>query len=159
MTLFYFIESDVKMMNKNDYEHMLFYFAYKTFTLTANENIEQYGMSRQHHRFLFFINKLPGITIKELLQTLEISKQGSHATLKKLKDKQLIFEQPSKHDRRVKQLYTTEEGEALIATLNKAQDELIQQTIKKVGTDWYAIMEELASYRQGFKNVKHLKDE
>ena len=32
----------------------------------------------------------------------------------------------------MKQLYTTEEGEALIATLNKAQDELIQQTIKKL---------------------------
>ena len=44
--------------NKNDYEHMLFYFAYKTFITTADEIIEQYGMSRQHHRFLFFINKL-----------------------------------------------------------------------------------------------------
>ena len=51
--------------NKNDYEHMLFYFAYKTFITTADEIIEQYGMSRQHHRFLFFINKLPGITIKD----------------------------------------------------------------------------------------------
>ena len=49
-------------MNKNDYEHMLFYFAYKTFITTADEIIEEYGMSRQHHRFLFFINKLPGIT-------------------------------------------------------------------------------------------------
>ena len=48
--------------NKNDYEHMLFYFAYKTFVTTADEIIEKYGMSRQHHRFLFFINKLPGIT-------------------------------------------------------------------------------------------------
>ena len=62
------------LKNKNDYEHMLFYFAYKTFITTADEIIEQYGMSRQHHRFLFFINKLPGITIKELLITLEISK-------------------------------------------------------------------------------------
>ena len=55
--------------NKNDYEHMLFYFAYKTFITTADEIIEQYGMSRQHHRFLFFINKLPGITIKDLYVT------------------------------------------------------------------------------------------
>lgn len=39
--------------NKNDYEHMLFYFAYKTFITTADEIIEKYGMSRQHHRFLF----------------------------------------------------------------------------------------------------------
>lgn len=31
--------------NKNDYEHMLFYFAYKTFITTADEIIEKYGMS------------------------------------------------------------------------------------------------------------------
>ena len=37
--------------NKNDYEHMLFYFAYKTFIKTADEIIEKYDMSRRHHRF------------------------------------------------------------------------------------------------------------
>ena len=116
--------------NKNDYEHMLFYFAYKTFITTADEIIEQYGMSRQHHRFLFFINKLPGITIKELLITLEISKQGSHATLRKLKEEGLIVEQTSKQDRRVK-TFTTEAGDDLIGKLNQAQDELIQQTLQK----------------------------
>ena len=45
-----------------------------------------------------FINKLPGITIKQLLNTLEISKQGSHATLKKLKEEALIIEQQSEED-------------------------------------------------------------
>ena len=33
-------------------EHMLFYFAYKNFITTADEIIEEYGMSRQHHRFI-----------------------------------------------------------------------------------------------------------
>ncbi|OHR00950.1 MarR family winged helix-turn-helix transcriptional regulator [Staphylococcus sp. HMSC077G12] len=145
--------------NKNDYEHMLFYFAYKTFITTADEIIEQYGMSRQHHRFLFFINKLPGITIKELLITLEISKQGSHATLRKLKEEGLIVEQTSKQDRRVKKLFTTEAGDDLIGKLNQAQDELIQQTLQKVDHDWYAMMEELANYREGFKTIEHLKED
>ena len=30
---------------------------------------------------------------------------------------------------------------------------------KKVGNDWYAIMEEFASYRQGYAEIKHLKDD
>ncbi|MDT4050188.1 helix-turn-helix domain-containing protein, partial [Staphylococcus arlettae] len=64
------------MTKNSDYEHMLFYFAYKTFINAADEIIEQSGMNRQHHRFLFFINKLPGITTKQLLKVLEISKQG-----------------------------------------------------------------------------------
>ena len=47
------MEKERKSMdsNKNDYEHMLFYFAYKTFIKTADEIIEKYDMSRQHHRF------------------------------------------------------------------------------------------------------------
>lgn len=145
--------------NNNDYEHMLFYFAYKTFITTADDIIQKYGMSRQHHRFLFFINKLPGITIKELLKTLEISKQGSHATLKKLKDKALIIEKTSETDRRVKHLYPTEKGNDLINELNFAQDKLFQTIQQKVGDNWYDIMEELANFREGFKQIEHLKDQ
>lgn len=143
--------------SNNDYENLLFYFAYKTFINTADEIIEVYGLSRQHHRFLFFIEKVPGITVKNLLKSLEISKQGSHATLKKLKDKGLIQEQQSTKDRRVKRLYPTEEGTKLVKELNKAQNDLFSEIQERVGTDWYAIMEEFASYRSGYKEIKHLK--
>ena len=37
--------------------------------------------------------------------------------------------------------------------------EKFQDIQKKVGNDWYAIMEEFASYRTGFQEVKYLKDE
>lgn len=145
--------------NNNDYENLLFYFAYKTFINTADEIIEVYGLNRQHHRFLFFIEKVPGITIKDLLKSLEISKQGSHATLKKLKDEAYITEQPTETDKRIKALYPTEKGTKLVKELNKAQNDLFQDIQKKVGNDWYAIMEEFASYRTGFQEVKYLKDE
>lgn len=145
--------------NNNDYENLLFYFAYKTFINTADEIIEAYGLNRQHHRFLFFIEKVPGITIKDLLKSLEISKQGSHATLKKLKDEAYITEQPTETDKRIKALYPTEKGTKLVKELNKAQNDLFQDIQKKVGNDWYDIMEEFASYRTGFQEVKYLKDE
>ncbi|PTE92965.1 MarR family transcriptional regulator [Staphylococcus equorum] len=145
--------------NNNDYENLLFYFAYKTFINTADEIIEAYGLNRQHHRFLFFIEKVPGITIKDLLKSLEISKQGSHATLKKLKDEAYITEQPTETDKRIKALYPTEKGTKLVQELNKAQNDLFQDIQKKVGNNWYAIMEEFASYRTGFQEVKYLKDE
>ena len=114
-------------------------------------------MSRQHHRFLFFINKLPGITTKKLLENLEISKQGSHATLKLLKEKGLIFERPDLTDRRLKCLFPTEEGKALIEELNQAQNDLFNRIKAEQGDDWYAIMEGFASYRQGYKDIQHLK--
>lgn len=145
--------------NNNDYENLLFYFAYKTFINTADEIIEAYGLNRQHHRFLFFIEKVPGITIKDLLKSMEISKQGSHAALKKLKDEAYIIEKQIEADKRIKALYPTEKGTKLVKELNKAQNDLFQEIQKKVGNDWYAIMEEFASYRTGFQEVKYLKDE
>ena len=145
------------MDNKNNYDHMLFYFAYKTFINTADDIIKNHGMSRQHHRFLFFIDQMPGITMKDLLDTLEISKQASHASLKKLKEKGLIRYVDSDNDRRVKQLYPTKEGSELVHTLNKAQNELLQKTFEEAGTDWHDIMEHLASKKSGFKNVKSIK--
>lgn len=89
-------------MNKNDYEHMLFYFAYKTFYYNGRWNYWRIWYESSTSSLLFFINKLPGITIKELLLTLEISKQGSHGTLRKLKEEGLIYEETSEVDRRVK---------------------------------------------------------
>ena len=68
---------------------MLFYFAYKTFITTADEIIEVWYESSASS--FCFINKLPGITIKSLLEILEISKQGSCNT-SKLKEQGLIIE-------------------------------------------------------------------
>ncbi|WP_412518628.1 MarR family winged helix-turn-helix transcriptional regulator [Staphylococcus simulans] len=143
----------------NDYEHLLFYFAYKTFINTADELIETKGMRRQHHRFLFFIDKVPGITISDLLRGLEISKQGSHQTLKKLKDEGLVIERKSESDGRVKELFATDKGHALVTEINKAQNDLLHSIKMKVGNDWNAIMEELASKRPGFQEVQYLKGE
>jgi hypothetical protein len=116
------------MTNHRDYEHMLFYFAYKTFINRADEIIEQSGMNRQHHRFLFFINKL----------------------------KKLIIEQPNPDDMRVKQLFITDEGHELVEKLNSAQNDLLRQIFSEGDNDWYRIMEELADHREGFRDIKHL---
>ena len=135
----------------NDYEHLLFYFAYKTFINTADEIIEKKGMSRQHHRFLFFIDKVPGITIRDLLKSMEISKQGSHQTLRKLKEKGLVVEKKSKRGWPSERVVRDAKGHGLVTEINKAQNDLLQHIKAKVGNDWNAMMEEMASYRPGFQ--------
>lgn len=141
------------MISEHDNEAILFYFAYKTFITTADKIIEQYGMQRQHHRFLFFICKKPGITQKELLQVLEISKQGSHNTLKVLKEKALITEKISSQDKRLKELYPTEEGLALIEKLNQAQRDLMNETFEKNGDNWHNVMQRLSQEREGYSII------
>lgn len=141
------------MTTEHDHEHILFYFAYKTFITTADKIIEQYGMQRQHHRFLFFICKKPGITQKELLQVLEISKQGSHNTLKVLKEKELITEQPAESDKRLKELHPTQAGLSLIEKLNQAQRELMDEIFLEYGHDWHDVMQGLSQKREGFSII------
>ena len=94
---------------------------------------------------------MPGITIKQLLNTLEISKQGSHATLKKLKEEGLIIEQQSEEDRRVKQLFPTPKGSKLVEKLNKAQDELMQQTFQKLEKIGMRLWKNYRIIEKGFK--------
>src|SRR5699024_3840271 len=142
------------MIDQNDYSLILFHFAYKTFINTADEIIEKHGMSRQHHRFLFYISKLPGISVKELLDLLEITKQGSHRTLSKLKDEKLIEEYQSNEDKRVKKLYPTAKGKDLVKILNREQMNLPKNTLHEVGTDWFDVMEAYANQREGFRNIK-----
>ena len=93
---------------------------------------------------------MPGITIKQLLNTLEISKQGSHATLKKLKEEALI-EQQSEEDRRVKQLFPTPKGSKLVEKLNKAQDKLMQQTFQKLEKIGMRLWKNYRIIEKGFK--------
>ncbi|HLR67048.1 MAG TPA: MarR family transcriptional regulator [Virgibacillus sp.] len=142
------------MTDQNDYSLILFHFAYKTFINTADEIIEKHGMSRQHHRFLFYISKMPGISVKELLDFLEITKQGSHRTLSKLKEENLIEEAQSKQDKRVKNLYATKKGEELVKVLNKEQNKMLANILNTVGTDWFKVMEAYANQREGFKSIK-----
>lgn len=142
------------MPRKSDYNLILFHFAYETFINTADEIIKKHGMSRQHHRFLFYISKMPGITLKELLDFLEITKQGSHRTLSKLKEEKLIEERPSEKDKRMKNLYVTKRGDELVQILNHEQTQMLSTILEKVGTDWFDVMEEYADQREGFRTIK-----
>lgn len=89
-----------------------------------------------------------------MLTVLEISKQGSQSTLKVLKEKDLITEQPSPQDKRLKELYPTDQGIQLIDTLNAAQRHLFETTFKEAGNQWIDVMESLAEMRPGFSLIK-----
>lgn len=141
-------------MEYNDDDLALFYYGYQTFITAADEIIAAYGIQRQHHRFLYFINKKPGIAVKELLVLLEISKQGAHSTLKKLKELDLIEERQSPVDQRYKELYVTESGKTLIEQLNQTQTNLFRKIASEKGDSWKAMMEGFAEFRLGYHKIK-----
>ncbi|MCJ8013008.1 MarR family transcriptional regulator [Paenibacillus sp. KQZ6P-2] len=132
----------------------LFYFAYKTFTEEPDLIIQKYGIQRVHHRILFFVSRFPGLSVNELLELLEISKQALHGPMRILIEKNLMFSKEAEHDRRVKRLFLTDEGEKLEKELSNRQREQLSSIFSQFDADyeksWIQIMEKLSAKRSGY---------
>lgn len=132
---------------------MLFYFGYRTFTEKPDQIIEKYGIQRVHHRILFFIAQVPGITVNDLLSILEVSKQALNAPLRLLSEKNLITMVQADYDKRYKLLYLTEQGKQLESKLSHVQREQMKTIFNSLGSNhqkaWIDVMNVLAKVRPG----------
>ncbi|MBO0904536.1 MarR family transcriptional regulator [Jiella sp. MQZ13P-4] len=109
----------------------LLFFAYREFTGDADSILEKYGFGRAHHRVLHFVNRDPGLTIAELLDILQITKQSLSRVLRQLIDEDFICQIPGDEDRRQRRLYPTEKGRALAIELSRAQVRRIEAALAK----------------------------
>ncbi|MCQ2010418.1 MAG: MarR family winged helix-turn-helix transcriptional regulator [Sporolactobacillus sp.] len=132
---------------------MLFYFGYRTFTEKPDQIIEKYGIQRVHHRILYFIAQVPGITVNDLLSILEVSKQALNAPLRVLSEKNLITMVQADYDKRYKLLYLTEQGKQLESKLSHVQREQMKTIFNSLGPNyqeaWIDVMNALAKVRPG----------
>ncbi|WP_242506811.1 MarR family transcriptional regulator, partial [Pseudomonas aeruginosa] len=67
-----------------------FFFAYQAFTTKPDEMLARRGLGRVHHRVLFFIARYPGLSVKELLALLGVTKQALNIPLRQLLEMNLI---------------------------------------------------------------------
>ncbi len=126
-----------------------FYFAYRAFTARPDKILEQRGLGRVHHRILYFVAHRPGLAVNELLSILGVSKQALNAPLRQLVKMKLLSNDAADHDRRVKQIYLTDEGRKLETQLTNTQmkqlDAVLQQAGNKSAAAWLAIMTAIAA--------------
>lgn len=112
----------------------LFFFAYREFTGDADLVLERYGFGRAHHRVLHFVNRAPGMTIADLLDLLQITKQSLSRVLRQLVDGGFIQQLPGEEDRRQRRLYPTGRGRSLTLELSQAQARRIEAALATAGT-------------------------
>ena len=105
----------------------LFFFAYRDFTSDPDQILDAYGFGRAHHRVLHFVNRKPGLTVAELLDVLQITKQSLARVLKQLIDAGDIVQVQGPRDRRQRELYPTAKGRALALDLARPQSRRIAQ--------------------------------
>ncbi|PSJ60577.1 MarR family winged helix-turn-helix transcriptional regulator [Kumtagia ephedrae] len=120
----------------------LFFFAYRDFTSDPDQILEAYGFGRAHHRVLHFVNRKPGLTVAELLDVLQITKQSLARVLKQLVDAGYIIQVPGPRDRRQRELYPTQTGRQLALDLARPQSRRIDAALKALSADERQTVEE-----------------
>jgi DNA-binding MarR family transcriptional regulator len=113
----------------------LIFFAYRDFVGEADLVLASYGFGRAHHRVLHFVDRLPGLTIAELLDILRITKQSLNRVLRDLLEGGFIEQRTGVADRRRRLLVTTRSGEALARELAGVQSARIAKALAEAGED------------------------
>ena len=122
-----------KPMSKEDCENFriieLLFFAYRSFVSDADEVLSEYGFGRAHHRVLHFTNRIPGLTVAELLDILKITKQSLSRVLKELIQSGHIIQRKAANDGRKRLLFPTKKGRKLALKLSRMQSQRIDTAL------------------------------
>jgi DNA-binding MarR family transcriptional regulator len=121
------------------------YFGYRAFTAPPDRILDQRGLGRVHHRILYFVGRHPRIAVTALLNLLGVSKQALNAPLRQLVEMRLVAMDPGEHDRRVRQLSLTPDGEKLEAQLTGTQMKQLLAVFEQAGASaeagWHRVMQ------------------
>lgn len=113
----------------------LLFFGYRDFVGEADRLLEPHGFGRAHHRVLHFVNRHRGLTIAELLDILEITKQSLARVLKDLMEAGFVEQRPGEEDRRQRQLFPTDKGAELGNALATLQSQRVARALLAAGPD------------------------
>lgn len=136
------------------------FFAYRGFTADPDRILETQGYGRAHHRAVHFIRRSPGTTVTNLLAILGVTKQSLNRVLRTLVEDGLVDARVGKKDKRERNLYLTEEGQALEEQLSAAQRARMRAAYRKAGPDavigFRAVLEAMMDpdMRRHFNNLK-----
>ncbi|MDU4251311.1 MarR family transcriptional regulator [Pseudomonas sp.] len=125
-----------------------FFFSYRAFTAKPDEMLARRGLSRVHHRILFFIARNPGLSVSQLLSALGVTKQALNLPLRQLLERDLIRSEACDNDKRRRLLELTAEGGKLEKALRQEQGRLLQRAFDEAGEDavrgWLAVNQAIA---------------
>ncbi len=126
----------------------LFHFAWRTIVAQPDRLLARQGLSRVHHRILYFIRRNPNLSVNGLVEVLGISKQALHPALKALQDRKLVMAMASPEDRRVKRLSLTVKGRQFEEVLSGDQRERLERAFQMAGAGkervWREVMGRVA---------------
>lgn len=152
------MEDPMVSVDGTDFELIeLLFFAYRDFISDPDAILEKSDMGRAHHRVVHFVNREPGMTVADLLDTLKITKQSLARVLKQLIDKGYICQLAGHEDRRQRRLYPTRAGRELALALSAPQSRRISKALE-VGGDSSDMRQQVIKFLSGMCGERPLGD-
>ncbi|MTH63023.1 MarR family winged helix-turn-helix transcriptional regulator [Paracoccus shanxieyensis] len=137
------------------------FFAYRAFTADPDLILAELDYGRAHHRAIHFINRDPGLTVTALLDVLGVTKQSLNRVLRTLIEDGLVENRVGRRDRRERQLFLTDTGNALERRLSEAQRARMRAAYRAAGPQAVAgfrqVLEAMMD-RDTLRQYKALKD-
>ncbi|MCQ4276078.1 MarR family winged helix-turn-helix transcriptional regulator [Stutzerimonas degradans] len=141
--------TDLKKSNTQRRIMETFFLGYQAFTAKPDTILARRGLSRVHHRILFFIGSYPGLSVKELLGYLGVSKQALNTPLRQLVEMHLVESLTAEDDKRKRMLRFTDEGAKLEQQLRREQVRLLEKVFGEIGAEavenWLQVNHALAA--------------
>lgn len=107
------------------------------------------GLSRAKWRVMAYVSRTPGISQSELAESIECSRMAISSLLDRMQMKGLIERREVEGDRRIRAVFLTESGSALVRKMNKIAADVLDGVF--VGTS-ASDREQLQTLLQTIKN-------
>ena len=109
------------------------HFGFRAMIFKPDQRLAQLGLSRIHHRLLYFVAREPKCSVNELLQAMHISKQYLHRPLRQMIDLDYIKQSTDTNDGRIRRLSLSAKGKKLEYELSEAQRERFAEIFEQAG--------------------------
>lgn len=116
----------------------LMFFAYRDFISDPDLILSDHGFGRAHHRVLHFVGYNPGLSIAELLDILQVTKQSLARILRDLIDMDYIRQEIGEDDRRKRLLYLSKKGRNLHKELLSPQINRFADVLQTIGPEKFS---------------------
>ncbi|MGD8348617.1 MAG: helix-turn-helix domain-containing protein [Gammaproteobacteria bacterium] len=128
------------------------HFGFRAMTYQPDRRLSELGLSRIHHRVLYFIGRHPGCSVNELLEVMRVSKQYLHKPLQKMIALGYVDQSIDARDRRVRRLALSARGKKLEYELSEVQRRRFADIFERLGPaaekQWYRVMALLSEDNQ-----------
>jgi DNA-binding MarR family transcriptional regulator len=122
----------------------LVYFAHIDQAAWADHVLAKHDIGRPHHRVLYFANKFPGISVRELMAILRITNQALARTTTQLVTLGFLEQRYGASDRRVRQHFLSRQGESLLSKLARHQVDQVARSMaslrpNEIASLWFGL--------------------